>query len=160
MNSRSLHCNFKGIFEGVSVWQQARTCGSCDRLPQKRILSTHSRSSGQSGNDTKTLFFPIPRHLSPVVLANATIVSFVLLLSYRSNFHLYTQREPTPNQKSARKCCDLSRLFTRNITKGTGSCKPASLNCPVVGIQCCRLCTFVLWGKKRSPRAAPGMSVQ
>ena len=59
----------------------------------------NSRYSGQPENDAKRLFFPILHHFSPVILANA-VVAFVLLLSSRFSFHCYTQREPTPTQKS------------------------------------------------------------
>ena len=109
---------------------------------QKNAFFPRTRDLLVSRQMTQRHFFPIPRHLSPVILANATIVSFVLLRNYRSNFHFYSQCEPTPNQKSARKCCNLSRHFTRKITKGIHSCKPASLNCPIEGTQCFRLCTF------------------
>ena len=52
--------------------------------------------------DAKTLF-SILHHLSPVILANATIVAFVLLRYSRFSFHSYTQREQAPTQKSAGK---------------------------------------------------------
>ena len=42
--------------------------------------------------------FSILHHL--VILANATVVAFVLLCSYRFNFYGYPQREAKPNQKS------------------------------------------------------------
>ena len=51
----------------------------------------------------KDTFPTILRHLSPVIFANATVMAFLLLRSSRLNFHCYTQREPTPTQKSARK---------------------------------------------------------
>ena len=51
----------------------------------------------------KEFFFPILHHLSPVISANATVVTFLPLRSSRFNFHCYTQREPMPPQKSARK---------------------------------------------------------
>ena len=61
---------------------------------------THSQSSSQSKNDTKTLFSAL-HSLSPVIFATATVVAFVLLRNSRFNFHCYTQREATPTQKSA-----------------------------------------------------------
>ena len=64
----------------------------------------HSQSSGQRGNDGKTLFFSIGHHLSPVILTNATVVAFVLLHNSRFSFHCYTQRELVHTQKSAWKC--------------------------------------------------------
>ena len=42
--------------------------------------------------------FSILHHL--VILANATVVAFVLLCNYRFNFYCYPQREAKPNQKS------------------------------------------------------------
>ena len=66
------------------------------------FLSTHSRSSVQPKNDAKPLFFILP-YLSPVILANATVVVFVLLRSSSFRFHCYTQRKATPTEKSARK---------------------------------------------------------
>ena len=67
-----------------------------------RILSTNSRSSGQPRNDANTLFSTL-HHFSPVIVATAAVVAFVLLGNSRLNFICYTQREPTPTQKSARK---------------------------------------------------------
>ena len=49
-----------------------------------------------------SLSLSIIYHLSPLILAN-TLVAFVLLRNSRFNFHCYTQREPTPTQKSVRK---------------------------------------------------------
>ena len=76
-------------------------------------------------------FFSILHQLSPVILANSTIMAFSLFRNSTFNFHCCTQCEATPPQKSARKWrCDLSRLLARKITKGIHSCKPVSLNCP------------------------------
>ena len=69
----------------------------------KRTFSTNSRSSGQPKNEAKTLFSPTLHPLSPVILATATVVAFVLLRNFRFNFHCYTQHEVMPTQKSARK---------------------------------------------------------
>ena len=114
------------------IWQQAITCCSCYRMPQKAFFSTKSRSSGQPKNDAKTLFSPTLHPLSPEFFTTATVVAFVPLRSSRFNFHCYTQREATPTQKSARKWrCDLLRLLARKITKGIHSCTPASLNRPI-----------------------------
>ena len=80
----------------------------------------------------QTLFSHPPSPF-PGNFATATVVAFVLLRSYRFNFHCYTQRKATPTQKSARKWrCDLSQLLAQKITKDIHSCKPASLNCPKV----------------------------
>ena len=49
------------------------------------------------------------------MFANATVVAFVLLRSSRFNFHCYTQREPTPTQKAARKW--QIRLFENSCAK-------------------------------------------
>ena len=70
---------------------------------QKHTFSKNSWSSGLLKNDAKTLFFPILRHLSTVIFANATVMALVLLPSSRFNFHCYTQCEPTPTQKLTRK---------------------------------------------------------
>ena len=102
-------------------------------MPQN--ASMWSRSSGQPKNDEKTLFFSFLftlHPLSPVIFATATVVAFVLFRNSRFSFHCYIQREATPPRRSARKWrCDLSRLLARKITKGTHSCKPASLYRPI-----------------------------
>ena len=59
----------------------------------KPIFSPNSRFSGQLKNDVKTLFSTL-YHLSPIIFAPATVVAFVLLHSFRLNFHCYTQHEP------------------------------------------------------------------
>ena len=59
-------------------------------------------SSGQLGNDAKTLF-SILHHLFLVILANTTALAFVLLRNSRYNFHCYAQREPTSTQTSTQK---------------------------------------------------------
>ena len=104
----------------MCVWQQPRTCYSCYWLQnnnnKKHFFHTHSQSSGQPGNDAKTLFPHRPSPLiSPVILANSTVVASVLLRNSRFNFHCYTQREPTPTQKSARKW--QQRPFATSHTK-------------------------------------------
>ena len=48
-------------------------------------------------------FFSICHHLSTVILANTTIVAFVLLRNARFSFLCYTWCEPVPTPKSARK---------------------------------------------------------
>ena len=50
--------------------------------------------------DTFCFHSPSP---SPVIFTNLIAVSFLLFRSSRFSFHCYTQREPTPTQKSARK---------------------------------------------------------
>ena len=113
--------NFKDIFRGLQsecVWQQAYNLLLVLQDAPKRIFS---RS------------FSTLRPLSPVIFATATVVAFVLLRNCSFNFHCYTQREVMPTQKLGRKWhCNLSRLLPRKITKGIHSCKPASLNCPIV----------------------------
>ena len=109
--------------KSACIWQQARTCCSCYRMPpqvsehlatSKNLLfmlqdapppklCPHSQSSCQPGNDAKDTFFPILHSLSPVILANTAVVAFVLLCNSRFNFHCYTQHEPTPTQKLAQK---------------------------------------------------------
>ena len=80
----------------------------------------------------KDTFFPILRHLYPVIFAITTIMAFLLLRNSTFNFHCYTHCEATPPQKSARKWhCDLSGLLAWKITNGIHSCKPASLNRPI-----------------------------
>ena len=114
------------------VWQWARTCCSCYRMP-KTLLSpcTHNLSLSQE-MIAKTLFF-ILHHLSPVFLANATVVAFVLLCNSRFTFHCYTQGEPMPTQKSAQKWqLQPFRLLVWNIIKGILLSKAASLNCPIL----------------------------
>ena len=127
--------NFKDIFGGLwseCVWQQAITCCSCHRMLQNAFFSMNSWSSGQLKNDAKTLFSTL-HPLSPVIFGTTTVVAFLLLCNSRFNFHCYTQREATPTQKSAQKwCCGLSRLLVQKITKDIHSCKPASLNRPIV----------------------------
>ena len=82
---------------------------------------------------TQRHFFSTLHRLFLVIFATATVVAFVLLRNSRFNFHCYTQCEATPAQKSARKWrCDLSRHLARKITKGIHSCKPASLNRPIM----------------------------
>ena len=81
----------------------------------------------------KDTFFPTLHPLSLVIFATATEVAFVLLHNSRFNFHCYTQREATPTQKSARKWhCDFLQLLVWKMTKGIHSCKPDSLNRPVL----------------------------
>ena len=100
-------------------------------MPQNAFFSTNSRSSSQPKNDAKTLFAHPPSPL-PGNVYNCNSAGIWLLRYSRFNFHCYTQREATPTQKSARKWrSDLSRLLARKITKGTHSCKPASLNRPI-----------------------------
>ena len=70
-------------------------------------------------------FFPTLHPHSPVILATATVLAFVLLRLSRFSLCCYTQHEAMPTQKSARQwCCNLSQTsFTnteppnRNSTK-------------------------------------------
>ena len=86
-------------------------------------VSSHSRSSCQLGNDAKTLF-PTLHHLSPGILATATVVElyyFAILGSISIVIHNVKLRLLIywPGSGS----CDLSRLLGRKITKGIHSCK-------------------------------------
>ena len=68
-----------------------------------------------------------------VIFATATVLAFVLLRNSRFSFHCYTQCEALPTHNLARKwCCDLLRLLARKITNSIHSCKPASLNHPIL----------------------------
>ena len=71
-------------------------------MPKICIFSKQSWSSGQLGNDAKTLF-SILHHLFLVILANTTALAFVLLRNSRYNFHCYAQRERTSTQTSTQK---------------------------------------------------------
>ena len=126
--------NFKDIFGGSQsecVWQQAISCCLCYRMPQNAFFSHEITIFWSAKKWCKDIFSTL-HPLSPVILATATVVAFVLLHNARFNFHWYTQREATPTQKSARKWhCDLLWLLTWKITKGIHSCKPASLNRPI-----------------------------
>ena len=103
-----------------------------NRMPQN-AFSPWTHDFLVSQKTMQRHFFSILHPLSLVIFATATVVAFVLLHNSKFNFHCYTQREATPTQKSARKWrCDLSRLLARKITKSIHSCKPASLNCPIV----------------------------
>ena len=53
----------------------------------------------------KTIFFLlfILHYISPVIFANTPVEAFVLFRNSRFSVHCYTQREPTPTQRSARK---------------------------------------------------------
>ena len=90
----------------------------------KRIFSTNSRSSDQPEKRHKDTFFSTHHLLSPVIIATATVVAFVLLRDSRFNSHCYTQREATPTQKRNRPGSDaaisldflrerLQKAFTR-----------------------------------------------
>ena len=83
-------------------------------VPQNAFFPMHSRSSGLLKNDAKMLL-SILHHLSPVIFANAAVVAFVLLHNSRFHFHCYTQREPMPAQKLARKW--QLRPFATSCTK-------------------------------------------
>ena len=101
-------------------------------MPQNAFF-LRTRDLLVSQKTTQRHYFSTLHPISPVIFATATVVALVLLRDSRFNFHCYTQREATLTQKSARKWrCDLSRLLARKITKGIHSCKPASLNRPIV----------------------------
>ena len=70
--------------------------------PQLHFFPTNSQFSGPPKNEVKTLFSTL-HHLSHVIFAAATVVAFALFGNSGLNFCCYTQREPMPTQKSARK---------------------------------------------------------
>ena len=88
--------------QNVTVWQEAITCCSCYRMPQNAFFP-RTRDLLVSPKKTQRHFFSSLYLLSTVIFATATVLAFVLLRNSRFNFHCYTQREPTPTQKSARK---------------------------------------------------------
>ena len=130
--------NFKGIFEGPSsecVWQQAKICCSCYRMPQNK-KNPRTRDILVSQKTMQRHFFSTLHSLSMVIFATATILVFVLLRNSMLNFHCYTQHEATPTQKSAQKWrCNLLWLLVWKITKSIHPCKPASLNRPIKTLQ-------------------------
>ena len=107
----------------------------------KKLLFQALAIFWSAGKQCRNFFFlSVCHHLSTVILANTTIVAFVLLRNARFSFLCYTWCEPVPTLKSARKCsCDLLRLLARKIMKGIYSCKPALLNCPIglIEYSCC-----------------------
>ena len=115
------------------AWQQAITCCLSYRSRMfQNAFFPWNRNLLVSQKWCKDTFFPTLHLFSLVIFATATVVAFVLLRNSRFNFQCYTQREATPTQKSAQKCCcDLLRLLARKITKGIHSCKHASLNRPI-----------------------------
>ena len=85
-------------------------------------------------------FFPILHHLSPVILAKAQVVAYVLFCNSRFSCHCYTQCEPPLlRNRPGNGSCDLSGLLARKITRGIHSCRLASLNCPVNNYRSCFL---------------------
>ena len=106
----SKFAKFTSIFKGIlracsqSVWQQARTCCWCYWI-QKKMHFFHKLTIFWSARNRRkdSFYFHILHHLSPVSLADATAVAFVLLHSCRFNFQCYAQHEPAPIQKSAQK---------------------------------------------------------
>ena len=119
--------NFKGIFgrpivrlclaTSKNLLQKSTTTKQANK--QKRIFPTLSRSFWSAGKRGK--YFPPPPPppifylLFSVILANATVVAFVLLRNSRLNVHCYTQGEPTLSQRPARKW--QLRLFAPSFTK-------------------------------------------
>ena len=70
--------------------------------PQLHFFPTNSQFSGQPKNYVKTLFSTL-HHLSHVIFATATVVTFALFGNSGLNFYCYTESEPMPTQKSAQK---------------------------------------------------------
>ena len=82
----------------------------------------------------------ILHHLSPVILAKAQVVAYVLFCNSRFSCHCYTQCEPPLlRNRHGSGSCDLSGLLARKITRGIHSCRLASLNCPVNNYRSCFL---------------------
>ena len=98
--------------------------------PVRAIFSVVSRK-------TMPVFCPHPPSPFPVILANATVMAFVLLPNSRFSFHCYTQLELTAYSETGPGIgrCDLSRVLARKITKGIHSCKPISPKRP--SYHCC-----------------------
>ena len=74
----------------VRVWLAACVIG-CQKMHFFDVLMVFW-SAGKQSKDT---FFPILHHLSPVILANVTVVAFALLQNSRFNFYCYAQCKPT-----------------------------------------------------------------
>ena len=116
-------------------------------MPQNAFFPrTHDLLVSQK-NNAKTLFSTL-HPLSPVIFATTTVVAFVLLHNSRFNLHCYTQHEAVPTQKLAWKwCCDFPWLLAWKITKSIHSCKPASLNRPILAcvltITCVCVCICI-----------------
>ena len=96
----------------------------CLATSNKLFHAFFPRTFSLPRNDVKTFFFNL-HHLSPVIFANTTVVAFLLLRRSSVNQPLLRNR---PGSGSY----DLSRLLARKITKSIHSCKPASLNRPIV----------------------------
>ena len=115
----------------------------------KALLKAHSQSVpaivcaigcrkmhfGLPGKNANTLF-SILHHLSPVILANAAVVAFILLRNSRFNFHcsIHSMNQRLYRNQPRNGSCNLSRLLALKITKGIHTCKPVSLNCPLTGL--------------------------
>ena len=80
-----------------SVWQQARTCSLCYRMPRNTFFPITCDLLVSQEIMKDTFFFP------SLILATERVVAFVLLRNSRFIFHCYAQHEPTPTQKLARK---------------------------------------------------------
>ena len=100
---------------------------------QKKCIFFHKLTIFWSARNRRkdSFYFHILHHLSPVSLADATAVAFVLLHSCRFNFHvMHSMNQRLFRNRLRSGSCDLSQLLARKIMKGIHSCKPASLNCP------------------------------
>ena len=96
--AKSTMPTLKGIFKGPwseCVGQQARTCCSCYRMPKNAFFLRPRDLLIRSETMQRHFFLLILHHLSPEVLANATVMAFVLRRNSRFNFYCYKQREPT-----------------------------------------------------------------
>ena len=110
-----------------------------------------------SQNITERHFLFTLHHFSPVIFATATVMAFVLLCNSRFNFRCHTHCEATPTEKLARSDWDLSWLLAWKITKGIHSCKPASLNCPIVRA---KIHSWWCGGKKKKKKVDHNACVQ
>ena len=104
VNLRSFNANLKGTVVRVCLATSKNLLLVLYAATGEKTTTTTTTTNALSprSRDAKTLFF-ILHHLSPVILANATVVAFVLLRYSRFSFHSYTQREQAPTHKSAGK---------------------------------------------------------
>ena len=117
--SDSFKCHFEGHSESVSCNKQefvAHVIGC-----PKNIFFLHTRDILVGQRTMQWHLFSILHHLFPVILANTTVMPFVLLCKVQLSLWY------TPAQKSAWKW--QLRPLAWKITKDIHLCKPALLNC-------------------------------
>ena len=90
VSSQSVSGNKQELVARAIGWQKTKIilC-TCTLLVSQTTMQRH--------------LFSIQHHLFPIMLANATVVAFVLHRNSRFNFHCYTQREAMSTQKWAQK---------------------------------------------------------